>query len=200
LILLFYFSENELNAIIVLKGQIIYAQGEALRKKQDSNCALKGQFKKRKAMSQSLSKLYVHIVFHIKYNSVAIRKEDKEELYAYMGAIIKDNGSIPIIINGTHNHVHILCVMSKNIALAKLTEEIKRHSSRWIKTKGIYYKQFSWQGGYGGFSVSQSVLDRTKRYIENQEEHHRRKNFKDELLAFYQEYGVEYNEEYLWSD
>ena len=112
-------------------------------------------------MSQSLSKLYVHAVFHIKYNSPKIRRQDKDELYAYMGAIIKDNQSVPIIINGVENHVHILFVLSKNIALAKIMEEIKRHSSRWIKTKGNYYSQFAWQGGYGGFSVSPSLHDKT---------------------------------------
>jgi REP element-mobilizing transposase RayT len=89
-------------------------------------------------MSQSLSKLYVHLIFHIKGSEVPIKNEDKNDLYAYIGAIIKDNESIPILINGTDNHIHILCVMSKNIALARLTEEIKRHSSRWIKTKGPY--------------------------------------------------------------
>ena len=87
-------------------------------------------------MSQSLSKLYIHIIFHIKNNSVEIDKKDSLELYAYIGAIIKDNGSMPLLINGMSDHIHILCVMSKNIALAKLIEEIKRHSSRWIKTKG----------------------------------------------------------------
>lgn len=151
-------------------------------------------------MSQSLSKIYIHIVFHIKNLNTPILDQDKKELYAYMGSIIKDNGSIPILINGTSNHVHILCVMSKNIALAKLTEEIKRHSSRWIKTKGKHYAKFAWQGGYAGFSVSQSLHDRTKNYIENQEEHHKRRTFKEELLAFLQEYGVEYNEQYLWTD
>ncbi|HRX66900.1 MAG TPA: transposase [Tenuifilaceae bacterium] len=151
-------------------------------------------------MSQSLSKLYVHIVFHVKNNIVLILNEDREEVYAYMGAIIKDNGSTPIIINGTGNHVHILCIMSKNITLAKLVEEIKRHSSRWIKTRGKHYSKFAWQGGYAGFSVSQSLVDRTKRYIENQEEHQRKKSFNEELIAFLKEYGVEYNEQYLWTD
>ncbi|NVO08603.1 MAG: transposase [Bacteroidales bacterium] len=151
-------------------------------------------------MAQSLSKLYVHIIFHIKNPLSPILNQDKKELYAYMGSIIKDNGSIPILINGTSDHVHVLCVMSKNIALAKLTEEIKRHSSRWIKTRGIHYRLFAWQGGYAGFSVSQSLHDRTKQYIENQEEHHKKRTFKEELIAFLVEYGVEYNEEYLWTD
>ena len=102
-------------------------------------------------MSQSLSKLYVHIIFHIKNARSKIRNEVLNDLYAYIGSIIKDNESIPIQTNGIEDHVHILCVMLKNIALAKLVEEIKRHSSQWIKTKDSYYAQFAWQGGYGGF-------------------------------------------------
>ena len=90
-------------------------------------------------MVQSLSKLYVHIIFHTKYDHIKIRNEIMSELYAYMGAIIKDNDSMPIMINGTDNHVHILCVMSNYISMVKLVEEIKRHSSRWIKGKGFYY-------------------------------------------------------------
>jgi len=151
-------------------------------------------------MAQSLSKLYVHIIFHIKNNSCIIRKQEKQELYAYMGSVIKDNESIPIIINGVENHIHVLCVISKNIALAKLVEEIKRHSSRWIKTKDAHYTKFAWQGGYGGFSVSQSLHNRTKHYIEKQEQRHKKMTFKEEYLLFLKEYGIEYNEQYLWND
>jgi putative transposase len=151
-------------------------------------------------MAQSLSKLFVHIIFHIGDKSCIIRKQEKQELFAYMGSIIKDNESIPIIINGVENHVHILCIMSKNIALAKLTEEIKRHSSRWIKTKDSHYKVFKWQGGYGGFSVSPSLHDKTKLYIKNQEEHHKKITFRGEYLLFLNEYGIEYNDQYLWTD
>jgi putative transposase len=151
-------------------------------------------------MAQSLSKLYIHLIFHIKNSSVPIRHQDKKDLYAYIGSIIKDSGSIPILINGICDHVHILCVMSKNIALAKLTEEIKRHSSRWIKTLNPYYKDFAWQGGYSGFSVSQSLYDKTKRYIENQEAHHRIMPFKEELVVFLKEYGIDFDEQYLWND
>ncbi len=151
-------------------------------------------------MSQSLSKLYVHIVFHIKNPLAKIRKEDKNYLYAYIGAIINDNESIPILINGVEDHIHILCVMSKNIALAKLVEEVKRHSSRWIKTKDLYYANFAWQGGYGGFSVSPSLHNKTKNYIKNQEEHHKKMSFKEEYLLFLKEYNIDYNEEYLGFD
>lgn len=90
-------------------------------------------------MSQSLSQMYVHIIFHTKYNQPLIRSEAEKELYAYIGGIIKENGSVPIKINGTEDHIHILATMSKNIALAKFVEEIKRNSSRWIITKGLEY-------------------------------------------------------------
>ena len=150
-------------------------------------------------MAQSLSKLYVHIIFHIKEAHSYIREEDQKDLSAYIGSIIKDNESIPILINGTEDHVHVLCVMSKNIALSKLVEEIKRHSSRWIKSKHSYYMQFAWQGGYGGFSVSPSLHDKTLRYIKNQEEHHKTMTFQEEYLMFLKEYGIDYNEKYLWT-
>ena len=118
-------------------------------------------------MAQSLSKLYVHIVFHVKNKDVLIRAEDEKELYAYIGGIIKANESFPIRINGTENHLHILTTMSKNLPLAKLVEEIKRNSSRWIKSKGDRYHLFAWQGGYAGYTVSQSKIPVVEKYIEN---------------------------------
>lgn len=151
-------------------------------------------------MAQSLSKLYVHIIFHTKSTSVTIRKQDAAELYAYIGSLIKSSDSIPILINGVEDHLHILCIMSKNIALAKLIENIKSHSSRWIKSKSDYYRHFAWQGGYGGFSVSPSIHDKTKRYIQNQEEHHKKMTFKEEYLLFLKEYGIDFDEAFLWTD
>jgi putative transposase len=129
-----------------------------------------------------------------------IMEKDKSNLYAYMGALIKNNESIPVLINGVDDHVHILCVMSKNIAMAKLVEEIKRHSSRWIKTIDNRYKQFACQSGYGGFSVSPTLHSKTKKYIQNQEEHQKKMSFKEEYILFLNEYGIEYNEDYLWID
>lgn len=149
-------------------------------------------------MAQSLSKLYVHIVFHTKHNQPLIGPEIEKELYAFIGGIIKKNESIPIKIGGTEDHIHILASMSKNIALAKFVEEIKRNSSRWIKTKDAKFQSFSWQGGYGGFSVSQSVLERVKNYIENQKEHHKKISPQDEYVKFLSEYKVDFDEKYLW--
>ena len=151
-------------------------------------------------MAQSLSKLYIHIIFRVKTTFKQIRKEDSSELFAYIGSVIKQNDSIPIAINGVGDHIHILCVMSKNISLSKLLENIKSNSSRWIKTKNIYYSKFSWQGGYSSFSVSASVHDRVKRYIENQEEHHKKMTYHEEVKLFLDEYGIDYNKDYIWVD
>jgi putative transposase len=120
-------------------------------------------------------------------------------LHSYIGSLIKQNDSIPIEINSVPDHVHILCIMSKNITLAKLVEEIKKNSSRWIKTKGEEYKNFSWQGGYGGFSVSPSVVDKTKFYIKNQKQHHRKATIKVEYEKLLKGYGIDFNEDYLWT-
>ena len=151
-------------------------------------------------MSQSLSKLYIHATFHIKKTSVPLSKEDFEELFAYIAQVLKSMDCYPIQVGGVENHIHVLSTMSKNTSLAKMMEEVKRHSSRWLKTKDIYYKDFSWQGGYGGFSVSQSVVEKTAAYIRNQENHHRKRSFREEYLCFLDEYGVDYNEVYLFSD
>ena len=150
-------------------------------------------------MSQSLSKLYIHLIFHTKNNESFIDTDIESELYAYLGGLLKDLKCVPIKINGIEDHIHILCIMSKNISLADLTEDIKRNSSRWIKTKGDKYKNFAWQGGYGGFSVSQSKADVVKHYIENQKEHHKALSFKEEYIRFLKEYDIDFNEDYLWT-
>lgn len=150
-------------------------------------------------MSQSLSKLYVHLIFHVKNNAYLIRPEDEKELYAYIGGTIKLTKSIPININGTEDHLHVLCIMSKNVSLADLLEEIKRNSSRWIKTRGNYYANFAWQGGYSGYSVSQSKVEIVSRYIDSQKEHHKNQTFREEYIQFLNENGIEFDERYLWT-
>jgi REP element-mobilizing transposase RayT len=151
-------------------------------------------------MSQSLSKLFVHAIFHVKSTSPLIFKEDKEKLYSYIATIIKDKNSIPIEINGTEDHLHILFVLSKNLALSKMLEEIKKNSSRWIKGLKPAYRSFAWQGGYSGFSVSPSLQESTKKYIQNQEVHHQKLSLKEELILFFNQYGIDYDDRYLLRD
>ena len=90
------------------------------------------------------------------------------------------------------------CSLSRTITLSSLLEEVKKRSSKWIKTKGPFYTGFSWQNGYGAFSIGQSQLPSLKRYITEQREHHRQKTFQEEFREFLQKYRIEYDERYVW--
>ncbi len=151
-------------------------------------------------MSQSLSQLYVHMVFHIKKNSPIIQSKNSNELYAYINGIIKNMDCTPIALNGTPDHIHILCGLSKNISLSKAIQEIKRSSSRWLKLLNNNYRNFEWQAGYGAFSVSSSVLGKTERYINDQREHHKKIDFRKEYILLLEKYDIQYDEKYLWED
>lgn len=149
-------------------------------------------------MGQSLVKNYVHIVFSTKNHQKLIDGGIEDELYAYLGGVCKLLECQPIKIGGHHDHAHILCMLSKNLALAKLLEEVKSHSSKWIKTKGDPYKNFYWQEGYGAFSVNPSEIDVVADYISRQKEHHLKRSFQEEYRAFLRKYQVEYDERYVW--
>jgi len=149
-------------------------------------------------MAQSLVKNYIHIVFSTKHRFPFIDEPIENELFNYMGGVCKNLECQPIIIGGHSDHVHLLCLLSRKITLAKLLEEIKSHSSKWIKTKGENYKNFYWQDGYGAFSVNPKEVDIVIKYISTQREHHSRKTFQREFMQFLDEYEVEFDERYLW--
>ncbi|MEQ9297761.1 MAG: IS200/IS605 family transposase [Cyclobacteriaceae bacterium] len=149
-------------------------------------------------MGQSLVKNYVHIVFSTKHRQERIYPPVEAELHAYLGGICKKLECHPIQVGGYTDHIHLLCMLSKKIALMKLVEEVKAHSSKWIKTKGEDYKDFYWQDGYGAFSVNPSEIDVVVRYIANQKEHHRKKTFQEEYRSFLVKYQVDYDERYVW--
>jgi putative transposase len=149
-------------------------------------------------MPQSLTKLYVHIVFSTKNRIPLITDELAPELYSYLGGTLNQLECTPIRINGHLDHIHILCCLSKKITVIKLLQEIKQSSSKWAKTKGIQYKNFYWQDGYGAFTVSAGNITRIVRYVENQKEHHRKKTFQKEYIGLLEKYGVEYDIRYVW--
>jgi len=149
-------------------------------------------------MSQSLSKVYVHLTFSTKGRHPFIDHTIQERLWQYLGGICKGLECNPIQIGGYKDHVHILCLLSKKITQMKLVEEVKKQSSKWIKTIDKNYVNFYWQDGYGIFSVNPSQLEIVKQYIKNQEEHHKKHTFKEELLAFLNKYQVKYDERFLW--
>ena len=151
-------------------------------------------------MANTLVKMNVHIVFHVKSTGIKMRTEDLERIFSYIGGIINGIGGIPIEVGGVENHIHILTTLPKDMSLSDFVRIIKTDSSRWIKKIDDYYSRFSWQVGYGAFSVSSSVVDRTANYIRNQLRHHKRRTFRDEYKLFLEAYGVEYDERYAFDD
>jgi REP element-mobilizing transposase RayT len=149
-------------------------------------------------MPQSLSKVYVHLTFSTKNRESLITKEIQERLFQYLGGICTGLECTPIQIGGYKNHVHILCLLSRKIAQMKLVEEVKKESSKWIKSIDNRFANFYRQDGYGIFSVNPSEKDVVVAYIKNQEEHHKTRSFQDEFKAFLKKYDVEYNEQYVW--
>jgi putative transposase len=149
-------------------------------------------------MAQSLVRNYIHLVFSTKYRFPYIDESIENELFNYLGGVCKKLECQPIIVGGYLDHVHILCLLSKKIALVKLLEEVKSHSSKWIKVKGENYSNFYWQDGYGAFSVNPKEVEAVVKYISTQKTHHSKKTFQTELLQFLKEYNVEYDERYLW--
>jgi len=150
-------------------------------------------------MAQTLVCLRVHVIFSTKDRRPLITPEVEPELYAYMAGTAKNLESRSLATGGTSNHVHLLLSQSKNIALSHLMEEIKKSSSKWIKTKGATLRSFSWQDGYGAFTIGQSQVDALKRYIAGQKERHKKLTFEEELVTLLKKYEVEYDERYIWS-
>ena len=119
-------------------------------------------------------------------------------MFRYLGGICNKLECQVIKVGGHKDHVHILCQLSKKIALVQLVEKLKSNSSKWVKTKGLKYSKFYWQSAYGTFSVNPSEVDIVVNYIANQKEHHAKKTFKEEYRAFLKKYEVEYDEHYVW--
>ena len=149
-------------------------------------------------MSQSLSSIYIHIIFSTKQRTSFLDSSIRYRLWQYIGGICNKLESSPIKIGGTDDHIHILCKLSRNTALQTLVTKIKADSSKWIKTISAEYQDFYWQSGYGAFSVNPQECDAVVECISNQEQHHLKRNFCDEFRLFLKKYKIEYDEKYLW--
>jgi putative transposase len=147
---------------------------------------------------QSLARNLIHLIYSTKDREPCLAPEIRIELFKYKAGILKEWKSPALRIGGAADHVHVLFCLSKNHALAKVIEEVKKGSSKWMKTQRPRFRDFHWQAGYGAFSVSQSHVEEVRRYIELQEEHHRTRSFKDEFLTFLNRYEIEYDERFLW--
>lgn len=148
-------------------------------------------------MADSFAQIIIHITFHTKSGGVTIREEHLPRVYEYVGGEIRSLKGTPMCIGGRPDHLHILCTLPKTIALSEFLMNIKKGCSKWIKGIDPAYRLFAWQDGYGAFSVSYSMVEKTVNYIAHQAEHHKKKGFKDEFKAFLAANGIEYDEKYL---
>jgi putative transposase len=150
-------------------------------------------------MPQSLSAVYLHLVFSTKDRHPFLRDPTLcAETHAYLGGVSKQLDCPPIIIGGVDDHVHILARHARTITQAEWVKELKRVSSLWIKQRDPSLRDFAWQSGYGIFSVSASNLETVERYISNQEEHHKKTTFQDEYRAFLKRHAIPWDEKYVW--
>jgi len=148
-------------------------------------------------MHQSLSRVLVHLIFSTKHREPLIPQTICPRLHAYIAGILDNLHSPSLQTGGISDHVHILFALGRTISQAQVVEEIKKSSSKWMKTDaGV--PEFSWQAGYGAFSIGQSQTENVIAYIQNQAEHHRKITFQEEFRKFLERYKVAYDERYVW--
>jgi putative transposase len=151
-------------------------------------------------MSQSLSRILLHIIFSTKDRFPFLNDNElRKRMHAYIARVFYEHGSPAIEVGGTEDHVHALCLLSRNYSISEIIKKAKANSSSWAKALGGRYMKFSWQAGYGAFSIHQSQIDAVQQYIQCQVEHHRKRTFQEEYLEILRQYHVDYDERYLWT-
>jgi len=153
-------------------------------------------------MAGTFSQIYIQIVFAVNGRSNLLQKPWREEIFKYMAGIIKGKNQKSIIVNGVSNHVHLFVGLKPSMNVSDLVRDIKNNSSNFINDQNFIRGKFSWQEGYGSFSYSHSQIDQVYQYILNQEEHHRKRTFREEYLDFLKKFEIAYDEKYLfeWHD
>ena len=150
-------------------------------------------------MAQSLAKILLHAVFSTKDRRPFLKNpETRQELHKYLGGILTNRDCQPLIVGGVEDHVHLLFVMSRTGTVADVIKELKRASSVWMKSEFPDLADFSWQSGYGVFSIGASQVADARAYIATQEEHHRKVSFQEEFRKLLEKYGIDYDERYVW--
>ena len=149
-------------------------------------------------MSQSLAKIYLHLVFSTKLRAPLIQDAVRDSLHGYMATVLTNLGCHAVLINSVEDHIHILFELARTVTVSQVVEDVKKSSSKWVKTQPGVDEGFAWQSGYGVFSVSASNVPTVREYVANQREHHRTRSFQDELRALFEKHGVQYDERYVW--
>ncbi|WP_396212901.1 IS200/IS605 family transposase [Flavobacterium sp.] len=151
-------------------------------------------------MANTYTQIHLQFVFAVKYRNGLIHASFKEELYKYISGIIKENNHKLLAINGMPDHLHIFIGMRPSQSISDLLQDIKGSSSKWINEKKFLKVKFEWQEGYGAFSYSKSHVNNVIRYIQNQENHHKKESFREEYLKFLKVFEIEYDERYIFNE
>lgn len=149
-------------------------------------------------MGSTLANLIYHIVFSTKAREPLIVEKIRDELYRYIGGIVKGEGGIIIQIGGMPDHIHIILKLKPIHKLSNIIQKIKGNSSKWINEQNYLSSRFGWQDGYGAFTVSESQVPVVVKYIKEQKKHHNNYSFKKEFIRILNQHQIEYNEQYLW--
>ncbi len=148
-------------------------------------------------MSSSYTNLIYHVVFSTKDRRPLLTDDCQARLYEYIGGAIRGLGGVSLGINGTQDHVHVLAKLRPDNALSDVLRDLKANASGWMHDVFPELKDFSWQRGYGAFTVSESNVEKVRDYIARQKEHHQKQSFRDEFLKFLKSNGIEYDEKYI---
>ena len=148
-------------------------------------------------MSQSYTNLIYHIVFSTKNRESLITDEIKPRLYEYIGGILRNKGGVALAIGGMNDHIHVLAKLHPDESLSSVLRDLKANSSGWMHKVFPEMKDFSWQRGYGAFTVSQSNVEDVRNYLKRQKEHHAKISFRDEFIQFLKANAIEYDERYV---
>ncbi|MGM1055713.1 MAG: IS200/IS605 family transposase [Bacteroidota bacterium] len=149
-------------------------------------------------MANTYTQIHIQVVFVVQNRQSLIKNEWKDELYQYITGIIQNHEHKVLQINGMPDHIHILFGMRPTQSLSDLMKQVKQDSSKWINNKGVVNGKFSWQAGYGAFSYSKSHVPRVIKYIQNQEEHHKKLTFMEEYVALLKTHNIQFDEHYIF--
>jgi len=151
-------------------------------------------------MANTYTQLYVHVVYAVEGRDNLISPKWKNELFKYITGIITNKNQKLMAVNGMADHVHILIGLKPDCNLSDLVRDIKANSAKFINDKSWIAGKFEWQTGFGAFTIGQSQIDKTVKYILNQEEHHRERTFRDEYIDFLKAYKVDFKPEYVFKN